>query len=392
MKRVFYVCTVIIAIVLLVIHFQDSIQQVLPVDSLKDSFKESMSKTVTIDPLKDSFGKILSVAHQTISPEATPTTSTPAESASQPAATPPLTTPALVLTKEPLTGKTESFTTLDGDHYTGVIKRVEPDGIVLRTSDGVPKLKFKNLPPEVGVKYGYDPKLEAQFLRYMNREAVAAQQDAEKVYAAQIRVPSKAAPLPTTLPGAVNKLPTSPQIDSNNLVQNGDFSQGKNGWSGDGQPLADFLRYNPRFMSTNLPANGLVIELNARNWTKLSQRINGNEKSNYVLKMKYALFPGTTLSTLPADYMDLIGHTHISEWAGFNPINLSPGQFFDTIKDVSDNKGFYEQYAPNLSSTEDQTYQHVVPPLPPSVRKIVAVAFPPGKGFVLIKSITVTSH
>ena len=53
--------------------------------------------------------------------------------------------PILELTKVPLTGNTVSFTTLDGDLYSGVVKRVEPDGIVLRTSDGVSKLKFKNL-------------------------------------------------------------------------------------------------------------------------------------------------------------------------------------------------------------------------------------------------------
>ena len=392
MKRVFNFCVIIIAIVLLVIHFKDSMRQVLPVDSLKDSLKGLISKTVPMDSIKDSLGKILSLAHRTISSEAVPATSTPTESAIQPAATPPLTTPVLLLTKVPLTGETESFTTLEGDHYTGIIKRVEPDGIVLRTSDGVPKLKFKNLPPQVGLKYGYDPELEVQFLRFMNREDVVAHENAEKMYAAQIYAPSKAAPAPTALPVVVNKPLISPQVDPNNLVQNGDFSKGKNGWSGDGQPLADFLRYNPRFMSTNLPANGLVIELSSRNWTKLCQRINGDEKSNYVLKMKYSLFPGITISTLPDDYKDLIGHTQISEWEGFNSLNLSPGEFFDTIKDVSDNKGFYEKYSPNLSSTEEQTYEHDVPPLPPSVRKIVAVAFPPGKGFVLIKSITVTSH
>ena len=388
MKKVFNFCLVIIAIVLLVIHFKDSIRQVLPMDSLKGL----ISKTVPVDSLKDSLGKMLSMAHRIISPEAVPATSTSAESAIQPAATPPLIIPVLLLTKVPLTGETESFATLNGDHYTGIIKRVEPDGIVLRTSDGVPKLKFKNLPSQVGLKYGYDPALEVQYLRYMNREDVVAQQNAEKIYAPPVRVPSEATPAPTALPVAVNPPPITPQIDRNNLVQNGDFSKGKYGWSGDGQPLADFLRYNPRFMSTNLPANGLVIELSSRNWTKLCQRINGDEKSNYVLKMKYTLFPGTTISTLPEDYKDLIGHTQISEWKGFNTLNLSPGEFFDTIKDVSDEKGFYEKYSPNLSSTEEQTYEHDVPPLPPSVRKIVAVAFPPGKGFVLIKSITVTSH
>jgi hypothetical protein len=70
---------------------------------------------------------------------------------------------------------------MDGEHYTGVIRRVEPDGIVLRTSDGVPKLKFKNLPPEVGTKYGYDPDLELQFLKYKQAGDVSAYQEALKI-------------------------------------------------------------------------------------------------------------------------------------------------------------------------------------------------------------------
>ena len=88
----------------------------------------------------------------------------------------PTVVPVLELTKVPLTGKTESFTTLDGDQYTGVIKRVQPDGIVLRTADGVPKIKFKKLPPEVRVKYGYDHDLEIQFLQYENTANMAAYQ------------------------------------------------------------------------------------------------------------------------------------------------------------------------------------------------------------------------
>ncbi len=81
--------------------------------------------------------------------------------------------PILELTKVPLTGDTESFTTLDGDLYSGVVKRVEPDGIVLRTSDGVPKLKFKNLSPEVAQKYGYDPEIETRYLTYLAKASAA---------------------------------------------------------------------------------------------------------------------------------------------------------------------------------------------------------------------------
>jgi hypothetical protein len=90
--------------------------------------------------------------------------------------------------------------------------------------------------------------------------------------------------------------------------------------------------------------------------------------------------------------MNMITHIRISEWQGSHEINISPGEFFDTIIDSTDNKGYYEKYTPNLAITDEQIYEHDVPPLPPSGGKTITVAFPPGKGFVLIKSITVTSH
>jgi hypothetical protein len=389
-KRIFSFCIVIIAIFLLVIYFKDSIRKVL-----------------TFDSFRDSIGKVLSVAHQSLSRIAVATTSASDEKSTSQPGEPPRSTsaPVLELTNVPLTGVTESFTTLDGEHYTGIIKRVEPDGIVLRTSDGVPKLKFKNLPPEVGAKYGYDPELELQFLRFRNRadieaqqnaekiwnsENVAAEQKAEKIYEASVRGSSNALSTAPSLPAAGKSLEISKQADS--LVQNGDFSQGKTGWSGDGQPLTDYLRYHPQAMSTNLPAHGLIIELSSKNWSKLYQRIGGGKNPNYVLKMTYVLSPGITLSTLPDDYMNMITHIRISEWQGSHEINISPGEFFDTIIDSTDNKGYYEKYTPNLAITDEQIYEHDVPPLPPSGGKTITVAFPPGKGFVLIKSITVTSH
>jgi hypothetical protein len=65
----------------------------------------------------------------------------------------------------------EVFTTLDGEKYTEVIlKRVEPDGVVIAYADGVKKLKFQNLPPEVCAKYGYNPQSAAAYAsqRYSN--------------------------------------------------------------------------------------------------------------------------------------------------------------------------------------------------------------------------------
>jgi S1-C subfamily serine protease len=75
----------------------------------------------------------------------------------------------------------EEFTTLDGDHYThATLKRVEPDGIVISYSDGVVKLKFKNLPKEVCDKYGYSPVQEALYLADRQANDAAAYQSALK--------------------------------------------------------------------------------------------------------------------------------------------------------------------------------------------------------------------
>jgi hypothetical protein len=387
--RLFKFITIIIALFLLGAYFKDSIEKGLSAAHLSLPPEVLSTITALVENANQLWVRVTASASKTAQEEVS--SSTPSQASSAPLGKPLSNHPPILeLTKVPLTGESESLTTLDGEHYTGVIKRVEPDGIVLRTSDGVTKLKFKNLPPEVGTKYGYNPELEVQFLRFRNQEDIIAQQNAEKLYAPPVTASSKDLPSAISTPVEVKPPLIAQQTDS--LVQNGDFSRGKNGWSGDGDSIADYLRVNPQSFSTNLPANGLIIALRPHDWTILFQKIRGDNNPNYILTMKYVLSPGISLSTLPADYMDIIGHTHISEWEGFSPINLSPGQFFDTIKDTSDNKGFYEKYSPNLSSSEDQTYEHHVPPLPPGSSKLVAVAFPPGKGYVLIKSISVTSH
>ena len=71
----------------------------------------------------------------------------------------------------------DTFTTLDGERYTGAtIKHVEPDGLLIAYSDGVVKLKFHNLPPEIGKQFGYNPTLEAQFLAEKHSNEIAAYQ------------------------------------------------------------------------------------------------------------------------------------------------------------------------------------------------------------------------
>ena len=80
--------------------------------------------------------------------------------------------------------RAEVFTTLDGEKYTeATLKRVEPDGVVISYSDGVRKLKFQNLPPEVCAKYGYNPESEVKYVAQRQSNDVAAYQAAMPVTA-----------------------------------------------------------------------------------------------------------------------------------------------------------------------------------------------------------------
>ena len=75
----------------------------------------------------------------------------------------------------------ESFTTMDGTRYSNVeLKRVEPDGLVIKYSDGIVKLKFQNLPKEVCEKYGYNPTWESLYLEARHSNEVIAYQESLK--------------------------------------------------------------------------------------------------------------------------------------------------------------------------------------------------------------------
>ena len=78
------------------------------------------------------------------------------------------------------TAQAETFTNTDGEQINGVVKRVEPDGLVLMTDSGISKVKFKSLPPEIAQQYGYDPKLAENFQKQQFEYQKAASAEAKK--------------------------------------------------------------------------------------------------------------------------------------------------------------------------------------------------------------------
>ncbi len=56
----------------------------------------------------------------------------------------------------------ETFITTGGVKYEGTAEN-EPDGLKIITDDGIVKVPFTKLPPEVAAKYGYNPAAAAAF-------------------------------------------------------------------------------------------------------------------------------------------------------------------------------------------------------------------------------------
>ncbi len=96
----------------------------------------------------------------------------------------------------PKVGDLLEFKTLDGRSFSGPLREVAPNGISIGTPDGVEKVAYSNLPPELANTFEYDAEDAARFeaaLRAQKQRAALARQAAEKKAAAQRATAEKAA-------------------------------------------------------------------------------------------------------------------------------------------------------------------------------------------------------
>lgn len=89
----------------------------------------------------------------------------------------------LALTLLPLAVWAEDFTLADGTKFTGTVKRVDPDGLIVETGRGVEKLGFYALTEEDQKRFGYDRKAAEEFR--LQQKAGRARQLAGQVAAVE---------------------------------------------------------------------------------------------------------------------------------------------------------------------------------------------------------------
>jgi hypothetical protein len=105
----------------------------------------------------------------------------------------------------PKVGDDLDFKSLDGRKFKGVLREIAPNGISIGTSDGVEKIPYSNLPPELANTFDYDADDAARYeaaLRAQQQRAAAARLAAEKKAATQ-----RAAAEKTTAKSSARKNP-----------------------------------------------------------------------------------------------------------------------------------------------------------------------------------------
>jgi hypothetical protein len=194
------------------------------------------------------------------------------------------------------------------------------------------------------------------------------------------------------LPFALIILASTVPLQADNLIQNGDFTDGSNHWKGDGKSSSDYANDNPSASSDPFTSKGLIVQLDPNRWTKVSQVFKGNKSASYVFTINYMVSPDLSLSQKPDDYKNITDKFRVEGFDQWTPVNIGVGQFFDGIVDLGNLRGFYEKFSPKLGKSEIQKFDDAGPPIAPGGDKVVAVAFPPGTGTVVILNISVTSR
>ena len=288
----------------------------------------------------------------------------------------------------------EDWTTTNGTSYKQVTVLSHDDAFVtIMYADGGARIPLRLLDPELQARFGYDAKKAAAdeaatvAKDKADHAALIDQEAAQPLKAQQSTAAMKpvAHPAAATVSSVVS--PTSPSPPFNaGFLQNGDFANGDSNWQGDGQAVRSYTgnqRGNPDF------AQGLLVTLDSRSWTKIYQTFEGDKTGTISIAVTYRVSQDISLSKNPDDYHGINKKLGMDGFEKYGSFSGSPGEFYGTVGNPTASTMSMEVFQPKLGSTEIQTYQHTYPPIPLGGDTTFALCFPPGTGTVDILTVKV---
>ncbi len=182
-------------------------------------------------------------------------------------------------------------------------------------------------------------------------------------------------------------------LRANDILANGDFTQGTAHWKGDGKNLSDTDLADPSARNNTAPSsNGILIPLQTK-WTRISQIFNTKEKA-LDCSVTYKFSPGIAFSNTYPGSTENTGIALLETITGIKLMGLMPpipkGGLLVIISDPTNNLLSSEIIQPNLSSLDEQTSKVTIPHLTAHEEKTLYLAFPPGEGTVTVLKVELT--
>ena len=169
------------------------------------------------------------------------------------------------------------------------------------------------------------------------------------------------------------------------LLLNGDFSDGRNHWLGDGITPAELTPDNPLFTTMGKSStNELIVPLRPHGWTKVTQSFHTHSAEyNIIIRFKPSL---DVIFTKEKDDYDRTAE-EVGLWN--NVLYHQFNNFLWGIVDDSRRFWFAGYCDASKLKGAHPTLQHTMTNLANTDDKTLYLAFPPGSGNIIIQSVSV---
>jgi hypothetical protein len=174
----------------------------------------------------------------------------------------------------------------------------------------------------------------------------------------------------------------------NNLLQNGDFADGRAHWDGDcHSPDSSSDPVDLSTPTTTAPS-GVIVKLRGGDWTKVTQDFDG-KVGQYILTIHYTVSPDLKFSQVPDDYNNVPGKVGFSR---LSPFNSDPGEWAVVINDLGAMHYCYWKITPTLTAGVQSIKANVNLDSGDDLKKGFYLLFPPGSGVITLQGITLVAQ
>jgi len=174
-------------------------------------------------------------------------------------------------------------------------------------------------------------------------------------------------------------------LRADECLTNGDFKDGNHDWyGGTAKTPADFAPPDPFTKADPFTAEGMIVPLHS-DWTKECQdfKLKG---TTAVVKIRYVVSKDFLFSTKAEDYANV---PNAIGWGHWKPFTGEPGSMVLMISDLEGHYVHYSFVKPDPQSDQEQGGELTIQGLTTGTTLTLAIAFPPGKGMIVIKKVSV---